>query len=118
MGNIRERKCKEPQIPVLIFENIFVHKDVYSYVVTEHSYVVTNKNSTASTCDVNARRYRPTYHPELSDAVYEVSKRLFNRKLAKRAKAKLLDFESLVQLVKEHKEEIHNGFSLQENQMN
>lgn len=88
---------KEPAFQVLMCENICVHKDTFSFVVTE---------------EIGNRRRKPTYHPKLPDAIQEVSRRLFYRKLEARAQAEKYDFESLIQLVKEHIEDINAKFSI------
>lgn len=107
MENTKKRKAKDPAFAVLVCENIFVHKDVYSYVVSE-------KTSKGAKDNINARGNRPTYHPNLPSAILEVSKRLLNRKLANRAEAGKYDFESLAQLIHEHNEEIAERFGLKE----
>lgn len=100
-----KRKGRPPQKPVLVCENIFVHRDTYSYVVSE-------QNGTELTCDVHGKKCNPTYHPDLPSAIHEVSKRLFDRKLEKRAEAGQYDFNSLLQLVREHKEEMNEMFGI------
>ena len=91
-------------MPVLVCENIYVHKDTYSYVVTEQTG--------AATSDVHTKKYKPTYHTTLSNAIKEMSLRLFNRKLGKRAEAEQYDFESLLRLVEEHNAEIEKRFEI------
>lgn len=95
---------KDPPMPILVIEDIYVHKDAYSYVVTE--------KTGAATSDVHTKKYKPTYHPSLSSAIKEVSLRLFNRKLGKRAEAEQYDFESLLRLIEEHNAEIEKRFEI------
>lgn len=102
---MEEDENRQKSSVVLAYGNIQVLREPYCYVVVE---IHRSKNT--------GEEYRApstkTFHPALHDAVFEVSERLFERKLVTRAKEAKTDFESLRQLVQEHKAEITNLFGV------
>lgn len=55
---------------------------------------------------------RPTYYSNLESAIIELSQRLFHNKLTQRAQEGKSDLQSLINLVREHKEEIGQAFCI------
>lgn len=90
-----KKKTERVCIPVLIMDSVTVTKDAMSYTVTGGEI----KN-------------RVSYLSTFEGAMQEVSDRLFLGKLTKRAEEGRADFESLVKLVEEHKNEMREKFNL------
>lgn len=102
---MEENEKKQTVVLVAEYGNIQVLKEAYGFSVVE---IRKSKNT--------GKEYRSgrtqTFHSTLPDYLLEVSKRLFSRKLVKRANEAKKDFESLRQLVEEHNEEIRQTFGL------
>jgi C4-type Zn-finger protein len=90
-----EKKTKRASVTVLIMDGVTVAKDAKSYTVSGGEV----KN-------------RVSYLSTFEGAMQEVSDRLFLNKLTKRAEEGRTDFESLVKLVEEHKNEMKGKFKL------
>lgn len=90
-----ENKSRKSSTTVLEMDGVTVTRDAMAYSVTGGEI----KN-------------RVSYMSTLEGAMQEVSERLFLGKLTKRAEDGRADFESLVRLVEEHKDEIKTKFEL------
>lgn len=90
-----EKKTKKVSATVLEMDGVKVTRDSMEYSVTGGD--VKNRVSHMST---------------LESAMQEVSNRIFMDKLTKRAEEGRSDFESLVKLVEEHKNEMKEKFKL------
>lgn len=99
------KKRKDSNITVLVHDGLCVERYKYGYIVTALRSAKTKKGTVI-------KQFDHIYHAKLPDAMIEVSERLFDRKLVKRSEAEQSDFESLIQLVRDHKTEIDELFGV------
>lgn len=102
----QRKKCKDPRTTIVVYGGFKIQREKFCYVVTESHRVETKKG-------VRVREYHPSYHASLSDAVQELSERLFVKELQNREERGETDFESLIQLILDHNEKIKKRFYIE-----
>lgn len=95
----------ETKILVLEHEGIQIHLDT-------HCYVVSSLRGSQRATGKAVIGTQPTYHLSLLSAARELSDRLLKRRLKGRAEAMQKDVESLLQLVKQHNEDLRETFAI------
>lgn len=101
----RRKKRTDSNITVLLHDGLCVERYQCGYIVAAFGSVKNKKG-------IAMKQFDHTYNPELPDAMVEISKRLFHRKLAKREEAGQSDIESLIQLVRDHRDEMSKLFGI------